>query len=175
MKYIKTTDGKTVIKDQKNIIVFTAGLQTINPSHDMLIEDGWLVYEDEQPTEEDTLRHLKEDLRNSINEYDQSAEVNSFTVSGVTLWLDKATRAGLMLRFQAEIAAGLETTALWHGGVRFPLALGDAMQMLYALELYASACYDNTQRHLAAVDAMTTADDIETYDITEGYPEKLAF
>lgn len=173
--YQKTIDGKTIIKEGKSIVVYKDDLQTINPSHDMLIGDGWSVYEDEQPTEEDTLRHMKEDLRNSINDYDQSEEINGFSVSGVNLWLDKATRAGLMLRFQAEIAAGLETTALWYDGVRFPLTLTDAMQMLYALELYASACYDNTQRHLAAVDAMTSADEVETYDITAGYPDKLSF
>ena len=47
--------------------------------------------------------------------------------------------------------------------------------MLYAIELYASACYDNTQRHLAALDMLEDEDSVKTYDYTTGYPEKLEF
>jgi hypothetical protein len=49
------------------------------------------------------------------------------------------------------------------------------VQMLYALEVYASACYDNTQRHLAAVDSLSTIEEIQSYDYTTGYPDKLKF
>ncbi len=38
--------------------------------------------------------------------------------------------------------------------------------MLYAIEVYASACYDNTQLHLANVDALQTIEDISVYDYT---------
>lgn len=175
MMYKKTIDGKTIIKEGKDIVVYKDDLQTINPSHEMLIEDGWKVYEEQLPTEEETLDHSREDLRYAVLEYDQSDEVNSFSVGGFNLWLDKATRAGLMLRFQAEMAVGQETTTLWYNGIPFPLPMADAMQMLYALELYASACYDNTQRHLANVDALQTIEEIEEYDYTTGYPDKLTF
>jgi hypothetical protein len=47
--------------------------------------------------------------------------------------------------------------------------------MLYAIELYASACYDNTQRHLAAIKELQTIEEIESYDYKAGYPEKLRF
>ena len=47
--------------------------------------------------------------------------------------------------------------------------------MLYALEVYASACYDRTQAHLAAIDALETIEEIESYDYRVGYPEKLKF
>jgi hypothetical protein len=50
-----------------------------------------------------------------------------------------------------------------------------AMQMLMAIELYASQCYDNTQRHLAAVDALESKEEIDAYDYRVGYPEKLEF
>jgi hypothetical protein len=57
----------------------------------------------------------------------------------------------------------------------YELPLAMAFQMLYALEVYASACYDNTQRHLAAVNALQTIDELESYDYRAGYPEKLEF
>lgn len=47
--------------------------------------------------------------------------------------------------------------------------------MLYAIEIYASACYDNTQYHLSEVSKLETIEEIDAYDYTSGYPEKLQF
>lgn len=47
--------------------------------------------------------------------------------------------------------------------------------MLYALEVYASECYDNTQAHLANVDKIETLDAVLEYNYTVGYPDKLHF
>lgn len=121
---------------------------------------------------------LKEMLLKMIALYDSSDKVNGFTIGGVHVWLDKATRVGLKLRFESEVAAGKTETTLWMDGMSFPLPLvgdGNALQMLVALELYASDCYDRTQQHIAAVTALATADELEAYDYTLSYPEKLAF
>lgn len=91
------------------------------------------------------------------------------------VWLDKPTRTGLMLRFQAESEMGQTTTSLWYEGAEFILPLDMAIQMLYAIEIYASKCYDNTQKHLSDVDKITNVDDLKNYDYTTGYPEKLNF
>jgi hypothetical protein len=47
--------------------------------------------------------------------------------------------------------------------------------MLNAIELYASACYDNTQSHIAAIKDLKTVEEIDAYDYRVGYPEKLHF
>ena len=91
------------------------------------------------------------------------------------MWLDKATRVGLKLRFDAEIASGQINTTLWYEGTPFNLELANAVQMLNAIELYASACYDNTQRHIAIVKSMEMIDDIKSYDYRTGYPDYLRF
>ena len=39
---------------------------------------------------------------------------------------------------------------------------------------YADACYMVTQGHRKAIEALTTVEDVEGYDYTQGYPEKLA-
>lgn len=49
------------------------------------------------------------------------------------------------------------------------------MKMLYALELYASECYDNTQYHKMMISELTDFNTINEYDYTTGYPEKLRF
>lgn len=117
-------------------------------------------------------------LRERILAYDASEHVNSFSIGGVNTWLDKATHVGLKLRFDAEKRLGKTETTLWQNGMQFPLPLvGDvtALDMLDGIELYASACYDNTQRHLANIDALSTVEEILAYNYTLGYPEKLRF
>lgn len=177
-QYTKEIDGRTVIKPRNRIVVIKNGMQTINPTHEMLLEDGWKEYippTPAEPTEEELLERAKRRKVSEIYEYGESNAVDDFSINGISLWLDKATRAGLMLRFEAEKANGAESTTLWHEGIPFPLTIDMAFQMLYALELYASACYDNTQKHMASVRSLTTIEDIEAYDFTTGYPEKLVF
>lgn len=174
-KYKKNIDGKTVIKKANEIVVVRDGQTWYSPSHEMIIEDGWEVYTKPQPTEEQRLARAKNKKITELTAYDKSNEVNLFFISDFPVWLDKETRVGLKLRFEAELAQGKEETTLWHEGMQFPLPLSSAMQMLYALELYASACYDNTARHRANINALTTIEEVEAYDFTASYPEKLKF
>lgn len=166
-------EGK--IKNRKNIIINKDGMTTFNPTTEMLLEDGWELYVAPEPTKEELLARAKRDKKREIEHYDSSSSVNEFYVNDVPMWLDKTTRTGLMLRFNSELAMGRENTTLWYGNISVPLQLNVAVQMLYALEVYASACYDNTQSHYAAVDAFGTIEEVENYDYRVGYPEKLRF
>lgn len=164
-----------LIQSRNQIILEIDDRQVINPTHEMLINNGWSEYVPSQPTEEQIFEENKQNLYNNILNYDSSDSVNMFYISGLPMWLDKNTRAGLLLRFQAEKASGLDSTTLWHNGMQFPLGVDMAIQMLFAIELYASACYDNTQNHIANVIKLTTNEEIENYDYTVGYPDKLQF
>ena len=166
-KYIK--DG--VISLAKDIRIWKGGMITYNPSEKMILADGWEVYTDPEPS----LDFIKRRKIQDILAYDSSDSVNAFSIGEVELWLDKATRSGLMLRFQAEKALGEVETTLWHDGMAFPLDLEIAFQMLYAIEKYASMCYDNTQYHISMVQALETKEEVEAYDYSVGYPEKLSF
>ena len=143
----------------------------------MILADGWVEYApgSYEPTEEEILNREKEFKIEQIIRHDSSPEVNCFYIGDQELWLDKATRAGLKLRFDAEIASGHTNTTLWYEGTPFNLELANAVQTLIDIELYASACYDNTQNHIANVSKLSTVDDINNYDYTVGYPEKLRF
>ena len=165
--YIK--DDK--IKNQNQIVLHKNGKQIINPSEEQLLEDGWIIY----TAPEKTIIDYKRDKIREIQYYDQSSEVNEFYINNIPVWLDKNTRAGLKLRFEAEIAIGKTDTVLWYEGQQFPLSLQQAMQMLYAIEVYASNCYDNTQKHMANVNALETIEDVESYNYHKDYPEKLNF
>lgn len=61
-RYTKTIDGKSVIKERKNIVLRRNGKQIINPREEMLIEEGWKEYIPEvyEPTEEELQEREKE-------------------------------------------------------------------------------------------------------------------
>ena len=166
-KYIK--DG--VIKQLNEIVIRLEDSVVINPSTQMVLEHGWVEYIKPEPT----LDTYKQTKIEEISNYDSSDVVNIFYMNDQPIWLDKSTRTGLMLRFQAESGMGQTETSLWYEGVEFILPLQMAIQMLYAIEIYASKCYDYTQKHLAEIDKITNIDDVKNYDYTTGYPEKLNF
>jgi len=167
--YIK--NGKIL---PKNRIIITKEDQSIyNPGEDLIIENGWKEYI--KPELEETLESVKESVKNEIISFDCSDSVNEFFISEQSVWLDKNTRTGLMLRFQAERNSGSIETTLWYEGKSFDLNIEEAIEMLYSLELYASQCYDNTQRHLSNVDKLETIEEVKSYDYYIGYPEKLRF
>jgi hypothetical protein len=175
--YEKIIDGKQHCKPANKIVIVKDGMQTFNPTEEMLLEDGWVEHipVPYEPTEEEILNREKEYKIEEILRHDSSPEVNCFYIAGQEMWLDKATRVGLKLRFDAEIANGQTNTTLWYNGVQFPLDLNNSLQMLNAIELYASACYDNTQAHIANVKALEDVEDVKNYDYQTGYPEKLRF
>lgn len=168
-RYIK----EGIIKTRNQIVIHKDGMNTYNPTEEMVLANGWEEYI--TPIYEPTLYDYQAMKKDEIINYDSSEEVNAFYMQGERMWLDKATRTGLLLRFQAEQARGITDTTLWYDGQQFPIKVDQAIQMLFAIELYASACYDNTQRHLAAIKELQTIEEIEGYDHTVGYPEKLRF
>lgn len=122
-----------------------------------------------------TLEEVRDQVINSIKAYDLSQQVNSFNLGESMMWLDKSTRVGLVNSINIELSAGREITNLWFGGVQYSLAIPLALTMLNQLELYALDCYNITQQHLSAVLALQTVEEIEAYDYTLNYPEKLTF
>lgn len=174
-QYIK--DNKILNQNKIVITVNNDGLETqiINPSEDILLEHGWVEYIKPEPTAEELLAEAKEMKVREIEHYDSSIEVNEFFINDIPVWLDKATRAGLMLRFQSELAMKKENTTLWYNDMMFELPINSAVAMLYAIENYASQCYDNTHMHISEINKLTTIDEIEAYNYRIGYPDKLHF
>lgn len=108
-----------------------------------------------------------------INAYDTSTAVNGFKLNGNEFWLDKATRVGLMNSTKITKAAGQETTDLWMDDVKLTIPCDTVIKLLSAIELYALECFNTTARHKAEVRKLKTVEDVEKYDIKEGYPKQL--
>ncbi len=108
-----------------------------------------------------------------IETYDTSSKVNGFILNGMTVWLDKATRVGLMNSTTIAKAAGQQTTTLWLGEVKLEVDCDKAIQLLSALEMYALECFNVTAAHKKAVSELKTIEKIEAFDITSDYPQQL--
>lgn len=126
-----------------------------------------------QGIEKIKLQQVKQDKLQEIDIYDLSSAVNGFMLNGLLVWLDKATRVGLMNSTTIAKAAGQETTTLWLGGLKLVVDCDKAIQLLSALEMYALECFNVTASHKAAVNELTTIEEVEAYDYKEGYPKML--
>lgn len=119
------------------------------------------------------LKQAKADKIAEIAAYDTSGKVNGFILNGLLVWLDKATRVGLMNSTTIAKAAGQETTTLWLGGIKLVVDCDKAIQLLSALEMYALECFNVTASHKAAVNELTTIEEVKAYDYKAGYPKML--
>lgn len=108
-----------------------------------------------------------------ITDYDTSDKVNGFILNGLLVWLDKATRVGLMNSTTIAKSSGQETTTLWLGGLKLVVDCDKAIQLLSALEIYAMECFNVTASHKAAVGELKTIVEVEVYDYKTGYPKML--
>ena len=120
-----------------------------------------------------TLEEAKEICLNEIEEYDVSPSVNGFILNGQIVWLDKATRVGLMNSTTIERDLGQETTELWLGEHNLIIKCDLAIQLLQQLEVYALKCFNVTATHKKEVNSLSTIEEINSYDITKDYPDKL--
>ena len=119
------------------------------------------------------LELAKTDKIAEITDYDTSDKVNGFKLNGMLVWLDKATRVGLMNSTTIAKAAGQETTTLWLGDVELVVDCDKAIQLLSALEMYALECFNVTASHKAAVGELKAIEEVEAYDYKAGYPKML--
>lgn len=108
-----------------------------------------------------------------ITAYDSSAAVNAFLLNGMQVWLDKATRVGLMNSTTIAKNMGQEKTTLWLGSYQLEVDCDKAIQLLSALEMYALECFNVTAAHKKAVGELDNIEAVLTYDYKSGYPEKL--
>lgn len=130
-----------------------------------------------EPTPEEKRQRAYMNKLSLIDQQDKATE--TFTLNGISMWLDKETRSSLMgSTIPAAKASGATEITLWYSAEP-PVAVNTPIDWiegkLAELEMYAKDTYDTTQKHKAAVYALTTAEEIEAYDHTAGYPAVKTF
>ena len=184
MKYIKIINGQTYIKPLRDIILYKNNKQIINPTELMVLEDGWEIYvspSEIEPTEEELLNLSRSKKLEKLEDYDSSEEVNVCYITlgdfKIPYWADKSERSSLKTAVQDCITLGrtMYRLDLRDKGVSMNISCENLIQMLSSLEVYAVDCYNKTTDHQYAINALETIEEIEAYDFTVGYPEKLNF
>ena len=122
-----------------------------------------------------TVYKIKNKVLNELDYHDKSEIVNSFYLNDKSAWLPKADRVGLQNSLTIEKNAGKEESTMWFNGICYTINIDKALQMLSQIELYALECYNVTERHKAEINKLEEIEEIEAYDYTVGYPEKLRF
>ena len=150
------------------------GCVVCNPTEDILRQAGYEEYVEPPLTEKEKLEQAKANKIAQITAYDTSDKVNGFILNGMLVWLDKATRVGLMNSTTIAKAMGHATTTLWLGDTKLEVGCDMAIQLLSALEMYALECFNVTAAHKKAVSELTDIGEVLSYDYTKGYPEKLS-
>lgn len=141
--------------------------------YEVVAYSDYLRAENKKKYEGKTIEEAKEMLLAEIEAYDKSPAVNGFSLNGTVVWLDKATRVGLMNSTSITKTMGQATTTLWLGESKMEVPCDTAIQQLSALEMYALECFNVTAAHKKAVSELTTIEEVEKYDITAGYPAQL--
>lgn len=160
--------GGAITRRLSNGVVFSGV-----PSTEQLTEWGFELYT--PPVPERTLEIAKSEKIAEITAYDTSEAVNSFTLGNATMWISRDDRISLMNSTTILQNVDVETTTLWYGGEKYTLPCDTLILMLSALEVYALQCYEMTEEHKAAVNALTNIEEVDAYDYKTGYPEKLSF
>ena len=128
-----------------------------------------------EPTEAELLALAKSKKKGEITEFDNSANVNSFIIGGLPMWLSFEQRSRLIRLVDAAEGKGDETYTKNWGGIDYTFPTSQWRAMVNAVEDYAGACQAVTEGHRQNVESLDTIKKVEDYDITIGYPTKINF
>lgn len=125
----------------------------------------------EMPTDIDMAKAAK---IAEIAAYSDSDAVNSLTFNGMKTWLTRTVRDGYDTSITAAKNLGEANVTFMVGDKEMQLPVEQARRVLDLVQRYADACFIVTERHKIAVRALQTVEEVESYDYTRGYPEKLS-
>lgn len=109
MKYTKTIDGQTVIRDAGNIVIRKDGKMIINPSEEEILADGWVEYvapepKPYEPSEYDLLMEVtKEDFNKRTDVGNADALYYQKIVYDFHHYIGKSLTAGQLVGYETRI------------------------------------------------------------------------
>lgn len=179
--------NQIVIKRQKTIKnrkgdVKNTQVTVYNPSEKLILEDGWEIYTPNYGlSSEELLLQAKNDKIYEVKLFDASFDVNDCIINhnGQELhyWASKTDRDALKSAVQDCINIGRTKYRLDLRELNTSLNIQCEvlLHMLTQLEIYAIDCYNKTTDHIYNINNLNTLEEIDNYDYSVGYPEKLIF
>lgn len=181
--------GKKIVKDNEFVcgtVVWLAVGDVTDAYKEVSVEEADAMEKEQRETEgvkpdEETPVETPTDIDMAkaakiaeIAAYSDSDAVNSLTFNGIKTWLTRTVRDGYDTSITAAKNLGETNVTFMVGDKEMQLPVEQARRVLDLVQRYADACFIVTERHKIAVRALQTVDEVEAYDYTVGYPEKLA-
>lgn len=147
-------------------------IQVFNPTEEDLINAGYEKYI--EPDKDKLTEALQQKIL-EIEDYANSDAVNDLTYNGVHTWLTPEIRANYNVSLDAAELLGEEYISFAIGNQALSTTIKQARIILAKIQRYADITYMVTVKHKAAVSKLKSLEEINNYDITTGYPQKLEF
>jgi len=157
------TEGSVITRRIENGVF--SGIPTVA----QLTEWGFVEYV--PPVHERTLEEAKREKIEELEDYDSSTAVNEFFLNNEGMWFEPAKRDNYLNSLQSAKRLG-QTTVPFLGQT---LSIDDAITMIDSVNLYAMQCVGVTDTHRANIEALQSIADVDAYDFTVGYPQKVSF
>lgn len=126
-----------------------------------------------------TLEQAKREKLEQIEVYDSSDAVNGFNIvmgeNTMTAWIHPEQRANYKNSLDSAELLGLTEVHPVFNGIQLTLETAMAKMALAQIQIYADRCYIVTETHKTNVKALESIEDVDAYDNTTGYPERLTF
>ena len=149
------------------------------PSVEQLTDWGFVEWVEPEPTPEQLLERAKQQKIAELEAYDTSDAVNGFEVvkdgQTMTTWIEPDKRSNYRGSLEDCVLLGVTDIEVPIAGMLIPMTVADARVKLAQVQLYADNCTIVTESHKAAIEALLTVQDVEDYDFTAGYPQRLSF
>ena len=129
-----------------------------------------------EPSVEELIQRAKMDKLNELQRYDRSSEVNEFSINGqLKTWFTVEERSDYKNSIESAKILGIDTLQLIVSGQLIEISTEKAEKLLAMIQIYANTCFIVTEQHKKAIEALNNIVEIEDYDYTIGYPNKLNF
>ena len=140
------------------------------------VKEVWDMAITPQPIHVRTLEDAKREMQSNIDAYDNSINVNGFTVNGtVEAWFTADDRSNYKSSIDSAKLLGVPELSFFIGDMNLTLPTSSLELMLAQIQLYADQCYIVTKQHKLDVEALETIEEVDAYAYTSGYPERLNF
>lgn len=127
-------------------------------------------------SKEELTERAKSNKLRELEIYDNSPAVNEFSINEqLKTWFTPEQRSNYKNSIDSAKLLDIKTLQLLVNGQVIELPTDKAAQLLAMIQLYADACYMVTEQHKAKILALEEVNEIEEYNFTLGYPEKLNF
>lgn len=149
------------------------------PSVEQLTEWGFSEWIEPVPTPEEALAIAKSNKIAQLEAYNDSDEINGFTViigdNSFTTWLTPNKRANYKNSIDSAELLDMQIVKPVINGIEVELDLTVAKTALAKIQIYADRCFGVTEKHRAAINALTSIEEVNDYNFKTGYPTQEIF